>query len=67
MPNRVVGDSDRDDDKSKKQKVLWKPKSEPVPNRNTEIAIFGYSGAVLPGCLKGWQLRNNYLFALAFD
>jgi len=33
-PGRGVG-------KSKKRERLWKPKSEPVPNRTAEIAIFG--------------------------
>jgi hypothetical protein len=35
MPNPVVGDSERDAGKSKKRNGLWKPNTEPPPNRNS--------------------------------
>ena len=33
------GDSERDAGKSKKREGLWEPKSEPVPNRTSEIDV----------------------------
>jgi hypothetical protein len=41
MPNRVVGDSERDDGKPKKRDGFLKPKSEPLPNRTSESEISG--------------------------
>jgi hypothetical protein len=38
MPNPVAGDSERAAGKSKKQNGFLKPKSEPPPNRISEIA-----------------------------
>ena len=35
MPNPVAVDSERDAGKSKKQEGLWEPKSERLPNRNS--------------------------------
>jgi hypothetical protein len=47
MPNRVVGDYERDDGKPKKREGLWKLKSEPVPNRTSEPNA---PGIHYPGC-----------------
>jgi hypothetical protein len=41
MPNPAAVDSERAEGKSKKRERLWEPKSEPAPNRISEIVYSG--------------------------
>jgi len=63
MPNRVVGDSERDDGKPKKQEGFSKPKSEPAPNRTAEPASSGASPSGL-GVGKVGELQNFFVALL---
>ena len=54
MPNPVAVHSERAAGKPKKREGLWKPKSEPVPNRTSEPAI---GGASISRMLGSWGTK----------
>jgi len=50
VPNPVAGDSERVACKSKKGKGFWKPNTELLPNRNSELQV---------AALAEWPLRGS--------